>query len=80
MIAFFGVRGIGSLFYVAYALEKADFPEPDRLWAIVAFTVAASVLLHGVTATPAMAFLDRSRRRAAREQHGDEERAAETPV
>ncbi|KAB2352534.1 cation:proton antiporter [Actinomadura rudentiformis] len=62
VIAFFGVRGIGSLFYVAYALGQADFGvDPGSLWAVVAFTVLASVFLHGLTSTPALAWLDRLR-------------------
>ena len=80
VIAFFGVRGIGSLFYISWALQKGDFADPARLWAIVAFAVAASVLLHGVTATPVMAVLDRRRRQAASSRHGDEALATETPV
>ena len=80
VIAFFGVRGIGSLFYIGWALQKGEFADPARLWAIVAFAVAASVLLHGVTATPVMALLDRRRQRVAAHLHGDEALAAQTPV
>jgi NhaP-type Na+/H+ or K+/H+ antiporter len=80
VIAFFGVRGIGSLYYISWALERGDFAEPERLWALVGLTVAASVVLHGVTATPAMALLDRQRRRTAVQRHGTEALAPETPV
>ena len=80
VIAFFGVRGIGSLFYIAYALTHGSFAEPHRLWAIVGLTVAGSVLIHGVTATPAMAWLDRSRHRAALQRDGRSDRTPETPV
>jgi NhaP-type Na+/H+ or K+/H+ antiporter len=80
VISFFGVRGIGSLFYISWALEHGDFAQPERLWAVVALTVAASVLLHGVTATPAMALLDRERQRAALDRHGDASMAPETAV
>ncbi|GAA5037673.1 NhaP-type Na+/H+ or K+/H+ antiporter [Thermocatellispora tengchongensis] len=60
--AFFGIRGIGSLYYLAFALGMADFGVPAReLWAVVAFTVLVSVVLHGVTATPVMSRLDRLR-------------------
>ena len=65
VIAFFGVRGVGSLFYIAYALQEGDFPGGDRLWAIVSLVVVGSILIHGIAATPAMTFLDRRRRRAA---------------
>ncbi|MFD3680808.1 cation:proton antiporter [Streptomyces sp. NPDC058613] len=58
-IAVFGIRGIGSFFYLAYALGEADFAAPAReLWAVVTFTVLLSVLLHGVAATPVTARLD----------------------
>ncbi|MFJ5556923.1 cation:proton antiporter [Streptomyces sp. NPDC093250] len=67
VIAFFGIRGIGSLFYLAHALGSPGFDVPARqLWAVVTFTVLASVVLHGVTATPVISRLDRLRRRKAR--------------
>ncbi|QGV82239.1 cation:proton antiporter [Streptomyces ficellus] len=60
--AVFGLRGIGSLYYLAYALGQNDFGGlAQQLWAAVAFTVLASVVLHGVTATPAISRLDRLR-------------------
>jgi len=60
-IAFFGIRGVGSFYYLAYALTHADFAEADRLWALVGFTVLFSVVLHGTTVTPAMRWLDARR-------------------
>lgn len=66
MIAsFFGIRGVGSLFYLAYGLQEADFPNPDLLWATCAFTIVLSVGVHGMTAAPAMAFRDRRRAQGA---------------
>jgi NhaP-type Na+/H+ or K+/H+ antiporter len=65
VIAFFGVRGVGSLFYIAYALQAGSFPGGERLWAIVTAVILGSILLHGVAATPTMAFLDRRRRQRA---------------
>ena len=62
-IAFFGIRGLGSFYYLAFAANAAAFPEMDRLWAVVSLTVLISVGLHGVTVTPAMRWLDRRRRR-----------------
>ena len=66
VIACFGVRGIGSLYYVAYALADESFPV-DEVWATVGFTVALSVVVHGLTATPVVARLDAERERLARE-------------
>ncbi len=59
--SFFGVRGVGSLYYLAYATGHADFPRAELLWATVTFTITLSVLVHGVTATPAMRWLERTR-------------------
>ncbi|HET8616010.1 MAG TPA: cation:proton antiporter [Actinomycetales bacterium] len=61
--AFFGVRGIGSVFYLAYATGQATFPERRELWSTMAFTVVLSVVVHGVTATPVMNRLDAVRGR-----------------
>jgi NhaP-type Na+/H+ or K+/H+ antiporter len=58
-VAFFGVRGVGSLYYAAYATGQASFPDTDWLWSCVAFTVLGSVVVHGVLATPVMARLAR---------------------
>lgn len=60
-VAFFGVRGVGSLYYLAYATSHEHVPDEPWLWSTVAFTVIVSVLLHGVTATPAMSHLDARR-------------------
>ena len=59
--AFFGVRGVGSLYYLAYAAGEASELGEDWLWSTVAFTVVASVLVHGVLSTPVMARLDPDR-------------------
>ncbi|MFF3350790.1 cation:proton antiporter [Streptomyces sp. NPDC002779] len=65
VVALFGIRGIGSLFYLSYALGQDSFGGLEReLWAIVALTVVFSVVLHGVMATPAIGYLDRRRDRA----------------
>ncbi|MET0927917.1 MAG: cation:proton antiporter [Aeromicrobium sp.] len=68
--AFFGIRGIGSIYYLAYATGQEDFSEADELWSTVAFVVAVSVVLHGITATPIMRWLD-VHREAASPSDGD---------
>jgi NhaP-type Na+/H+ or K+/H+ antiporter len=62
-ISFFGVRGIGSVYYLAYALTAAEFADAEALWAIVAATLVVSIAAHGVTASPAMRLVDRASRR-----------------
>lgn len=53
-VAFFGVRGIGSIYYLAYAAGEADFAQMPQLWSTVGFTIGLSVLVHGISATPIM--------------------------
>ncbi|SNR62337.1 MULTISPECIES: cation:proton antiporter [Hymenobacter] len=59
VISFFGIRGIGSFFYLAFAMHEAHFADGKELWAITGFTVLTSIVLHGVLATPVMDWLDR---------------------
>ncbi|MFD1511956.1 cation:proton antiporter [Halomarina rubra] len=58
-IAFFGIRGIGSFYYLAYALEQTTFVASRFVWALVGFVVLTSLVVHGVVATPAMRLLSR---------------------
>ncbi|MCO6418854.1 cation:proton antiporter [Siccirubricoccus sp. KC 17139] len=62
-VSFFGIRGLGSVYYLAFALNAAPFTEGERLWAVLGLTVLVSIALHGATVTPAMRWLDRRRRR-----------------
>jgi NhaP-type Na+/H+ or K+/H+ antiporter len=61
VIAFYGIRGLGSVYYLAYGLQKAEFESPEAAWSTLAFVVLVSVLLHGATVTPVMRYLDRRR-------------------
>jgi NhaP-type Na+/H+ or K+/H+ antiporter len=58
-ISFFGIRGIGSFFYLAYAINERHFTDARELWAITGFTVLFSIVLHGTLATPIMDWVDR---------------------
>lgn len=60
-IAFFGIRGLGSFYYLAYALGQAQFEQGATLWVTVSLVVLISVILHGVAVTPSMRFIDRRR-------------------
>ena len=48
-IAFLGIRGMGSIYYLAYGQNQGDFGQLDQLWAAVAFAIFVSVLVHGFT-------------------------------
>jgi sodium/hydrogen antiporter len=62
VIALFGIRGVGSFYYIAYATSEAGFSGAEQVWAAAGFVVVVSVVVHGAAATPVMARLDRSRR------------------
>ena len=57
-VASFGVRGIGSVYYLAYALSTDYFTEGLELWGVVTFTIVLSVVVHGTAATPSLRWLD----------------------
>jgi NhaP-type Na+/H+ or K+/H+ antiporter len=64
MIAWFGIRGVGSLYYLMFAVN-GGLPSAlvERLLPMVLTVVATSITVHGVSATPLM---ERYRRRSAR--------------
>jgi NhaP-type Na+/H+ or K+/H+ antiporter len=50
LVSWFGVRGIGSIFYVAYAVNHGlAGPERDTIIGLTLTVVTASVLLHGIS-------------------------------
>lgn len=67
VIGLFGIRGIGSFYYLAFAFNHGQFEPQTRLWAIVTLVVLLSILLHGVSASGVMRRMDlwRARREAA---------------
>ncbi|WP_077449639.1 hypothetical protein [Psychrobacter pasteurii] len=46
------IRGIGTFYYLAYALNKGVFDptEASDLWIICSIVVIGSIFIHGVTA------------------------------
>lgn len=60
-ISYFGIRGVGSLYYLAYAHNSEYFPEIDMIWSVVNFTMLVSVLLHGLSVLPILNWVDRKR-------------------
>ena len=47
-VAFLGIRGMGSLYYLSYGQNNGDFAGIEQLWAVVCFTILASIVIHGV--------------------------------
>jgi NhaP-type Na+/H+ or K+/H+ antiporter len=62
MVAWFGIRGVGSVFYLAVALEMGISGGAARELASACLAcIALSIGLHGVSATPLMAAYHRRR-------------------
>lgn len=49
-LSFYGIRGIGSVYYLAFALTRADFEQPRKLLAVTTATIFLSVIIHGISA------------------------------
>ena len=49
-VSFFGIRGMGSIFYIAYAQNHAQIDGIDVVWRIAGLTILLSVLIHGTFA------------------------------
>jgi sodium/hydrogen antiporter len=64
LIAWFGIRGIGSIYYLAYAIEmNLTAPTAERLTGLVLSVIVASILVHGVSGAPLMGWYERRRSR-----------------
>ena len=59
LLAYLGIRGLGSVYYLAYGLNHGEFGDSERLWAVTGFIVLVSIIVHGITATPLMALIER---------------------
>ena len=70
-IAYFGIRGLGSLYYLAYAVGQAPFDQEEWLWTTVTFVVLASTIFHGLTATPVMDHIARRLGRPTSEERDE---------
>lgn len=67
MVTWFGIRGIGSVFYLLLALRHGLPPAiGETLVSLTLWTVAASIVVHGISAEPLMRRYLASRRRARR--------------
>lgn len=63
LVAWFGIRGIGSVYYLYYALNHGVLdPDATVLVELVLIVIACSVVAHGISVTPLMAAYERRRR------------------
>ncbi len=60
LIGWFGIRGVGSVYYLAYAITHDLQPDVARTLATITLSVVvASVLVHGASVTPLMSRYER---------------------
>jgi NhaP-type Na+/H+ or K+/H+ antiporter len=60
LMAWFGIRGVGSIYYLMYALNHGlprEMAQP--LVSVTLATVVASIVLHGISVTPLMSAYER---------------------
>jgi NhaP-type Na+/H+ or K+/H+ antiporter len=64
LIAWFGVRGIGSLYYLGYAMNHGLDPAlANTLVALTLTAIVASIVAHGISVTPLMERYEKMRGR-----------------
>ena len=61
IVSVFGIRGLGSIYYLAYASDRAEFYGMETVWSTVFVIILASIVLHGIAVTPVMGWIDRKR-------------------
>ena len=61
-VGWFGIRGIGSLYYLSYAVTHGLLPEEaEQVIRLVIPVVALSILFHGLSTQPLLRYYERSR-------------------
>lgn len=61
LMGWFGIRGIGSLYYLGFALrEGAEGAAAREITGLTVSVIALSIVIHGVTATPLLMRYERS--------------------
>lgn len=70
LIGWLGIRGIGSVYYLTYVINHSLAGSlVGEITALTLATVAASILLHGISVTPLMDFYARRSLRRRRSRH-----------
>lgn len=54
VVSVYGVRGIGSIYYLCYAGSHMEFADEAQLWSLIALVILMSTILHGFTVGWAM--------------------------
>ncbi|GHB11616.1 cation:proton antiporter [Modicisalibacter luteus] len=62
IVSLFGIRGVGSFYYLSYATNIEDFGEVDTAWTLISLVVLLSIVSYGMLSAPLMGWMDRRRR------------------
>ena len=68
LIGWFGIRGIGSIYYLLYAIGQGLLQAPltQLMMSIVLTAVAVSIVVHGISVTPLMNLYSQRRKSVSR--------------
>ncbi len=62
-VSFLGIRGIGSVFYLAWAFVQFDgFESKNELYGITAYVILISIVIHGLTAPSIIGYFKKGRK------------------
>lgn len=63
LMSWFGIRGVGSIYYLMFAINHG-LPRPlaEQLAVITLAVVATSIIVHGISVTPLMRYYEREER------------------
>ena len=81
-LAYFGIRGIASLYYITFVGDRLASGEAARMTAVITLVILCSVVLYGATSGVAASFLIRDEpteeERQARQDRDDEARGPQS--
>lgn len=60
-VSAYGVRGIGSIYYLGYAAAQIEFVNEGQLWGMIGIAILLSTMLHGFTASMVIEQVERER-------------------
>lgn len=61
IISIFGIRGLGSIYYLAFASGRGSFAAIETVWTTIFIIILISISIHGVASRPVMRWIDRKR-------------------
>ena len=61
-IAFFGIKGMGTIYYLAHAATEERFAAAREIWAVAILVIVTSIVVHGIAASPVMEWVERRTR------------------